>query len=97
MKASHNNIVVGALLMVSLVLVYEAEVCLGVTCDPLELSPCLSAIVNGSPPSKQCCTKLKQQVPCLCQYIKDPNFSKYVTNPNAKKVASACGVTIPTC
>ncbi|PSR84709.1 Non-specific lipid-transfer protein [Actinidia chinensis var. chinensis] len=94
MKASH--IAVFAIVLV-LVLFYEAEVSVAVTCSPTELSSCASAISSGTPPSSVCCAKLKEQKPCLCQYIKNPNLKQYVNSPNAKKVLSTCGVTIPKC
>ncbi|KAH7516470.1 non-specific lipid-transfer protein 2 [Ziziphus jujuba] len=68
-----------------------------VTCNPLALSACASAITTSSPPSAQCCSKLKEQRPCLCQYVKDPNLQKVINSPNAKKVANICGSPFPTC
>ncbi|XP_057466431.1 non-specific lipid-transfer protein 2-like [Actinidia eriantha] len=94
MKASHTAVF--AIVLV-LVLGYEAEVSVAVTCAATELSPCLPALSSGTQPSSACCAKLKAQKPCLCQYIKNPNLKQYVTSPNAKKVASKCGVTIPNC
>ncbi|KAI3900042.1 hypothetical protein MKW98_000942 [Papaver atlanticum] len=66
-------------------------------CVATELQPCLDAITKSAPPSTLCCTKLKQQQPCLCQYVKNPNLGKYVNSPNAKKMAQTCGVPIPKC
>ncbi|KAI3980435.1 hypothetical protein MKX01_038607 [Papaver californicum] len=66
-------------------------------CQATELQPCLSAITSPTPASPLCCTKLKQQQSCLCQYVKDPNFGKYVNSPNAKKMLQKCGVAIPRC
>ncbi|KAI3808466.1 hypothetical protein L1987_24417 [Smallanthus sonchifolius] len=66
-----------------------------VTCEPTQLLPCLKSIMQGTPPPPLCCTKLKAQKPCMCGYIKNPKFAKYVKSPNAKKVAKACHVTIP--
>ncbi|KAM0049701.1 putative bifunctional inhibitor/plant lipid transfer protein/seed storage helical [Helianthus debilis subsp. tardiflorus] len=68
-----------------------------VTCSVTELSPCLPSFTSASPPSAQCCAKLKEQKPCLCGYIKNPSLKQYVSSPNAKKVASTCGVPIPNC
>ncbi|XP_004288629.1 PREDICTED: non-specific lipid-transfer protein 2-like [Fragaria vesca subsp. vesca] len=67
------------------------------TCSPVELSSCLDPIQYGSKPSSICCQKLKGQVPCLCGYIKNPAFKKYVTGPNAQKLSSNCGVPFPRC
>ncbi|TKY50880.1 Non-specific lipid-transfer protein 2 [Spatholobus suberectus] len=68
-----------------------------VTCNALQLSACASAITSSSPPSAVCCSKLKEQRPCLCQYLKDPNLKRLVNSPNARKVANACGSPFPTC
>ncbi|KAK6925336.1 Bifunctional inhibitor/plant lipid transfer protein/seed storage helical domain [Dillenia turbinata] len=80
-----------------LLLLAQAEVSQAVTCSVSELQPCVGAITYSTPPSNDCCTKLKQQKPCFCQYLKDPNLKKFVNNPNAKKVASTCGVSYPKC
>ncbi|CAL5372647.1 unnamed protein product [Camellia sinensis] len=36
------------------------------TCNPTELSSCVGAITSNTPPSKLCCSKIKEQKPCLC-------------------------------
>lgn len=68
-----------------------------VTCQPTELSPCAGSIIGGTKPTPTCCTKLKEQKPCFCQYLKDPNLKKYISSPNAKKVSQACNVPFPKC
>ncbi|KAI3818851.1 hypothetical protein L1987_12672 [Smallanthus sonchifolius] len=91
-----KHIAVYAVTLVLLVLA-ESHVSMAVTCSPVQLAPCASAISTSSPPSKACCRKLTQQKPCLCQYIKNPSLRNYVTSPNAKKVARICRVAIPKC
>ncbi|KAF7129124.1 hypothetical protein RHSIM_Rhsim10G0070900 [Rhododendron simsii] len=83
--------------LVVVVVLANARVTEAVTCNPSELSPCLPAFTSGQAPSANCCNKLKEQKPCLCGYIKNPNLSKYVNSPYAKKVLSTCGVPVPTC
>ncbi|KAM7524236.1 hypothetical protein LguiA_014138 [Lonicera macranthoides] len=68
-----------------------------VTCDILELASCLPAFRSNELPSVQCCAKLKEQEPCLCAYMKDPAYAKYLKSPPAKKVEQICGVPEPTC
>ncbi|CAK9167704.1 unnamed protein product [Ilex paraguariensis] len=92
MKASH--IAVCAILVL---LLAETQVSMAVTCTPTELNPCRSAITSSSPPTKLCCSKLKEQQPCLCQYLKNPNLKKYIDPAKARKVAAACGVPVPKC
>ncbi|KAK4393595.1 Non-specific lipid-transfer protein 2 [Sesamum angolense] len=82
---------------VVVVLWAEAGVAGAVNCSPLQLAPCVGAITGSQPPSSACCNKLKEQKPCLCGYLKDPNLREYVNSPGAKKVAAACGVPSPTC
>ncbi|XP_022858637.1 non-specific lipid-transfer protein 2P-like [Olea europaea var. sylvestris] len=91
MKTSGIALYVVLVLAVAEPLFFAAEGCV-----ISELQPCASAIVSGTPPSVECCTNLKQQQPCFCQYLKDPSLGGYVKSPNAKKVARACGVSIPT-
>ncbi|XAR71383.1 hypothetical protein NMG60_11028610 [Bertholletia excelsa] len=86
-----------ALLGAALVLVVAAGVTEAVTCDPTELRPCALAMTTPLPPSKQCCKKFTEQVPCLCGYYKDPNFKQYVNVAKAQSVASKCGVSLPPC
>ncbi|KAL5817951.1 hypothetical protein ACOSQ3_026329 [Xanthoceras sorbifolium] len=75
----------------------SAEVSMAVTCSPTQLSSCVSAITSATPPSKLCCSKIKEQKPCLCQYLKNPNLKKFINTPNARKVASTCGTPFPKC
>ncbi|KAI5677463.1 hypothetical protein M9H77_08413 [Catharanthus roseus] len=68
-----------------------------VTCNPIQLSPCAKAITSATTPSPICCTKIKEQRPCLCNYMKNPNLQKFINSPNARKVASSCGTPFPRC
>ncbi|XP_059670618.1 non-specific lipid-transfer protein 2-like [Cornus florida] len=86
-----------AVCVVMVVLLGEVGVTSAVTCKAVELSSCYAAITSSQPPSSQCCSKLREQRPCLCGYLKDPNLSQYVNSPGAKRVASACGVSTPKC
>ncbi|CAK7344257.1 unnamed protein product [Dovyalis caffra] len=86
------------MIMVVVVMLFaESQVSQAVTCNPRQLSPCLGAITSSAPPSATCCSKLKEQKPCLCGYLKDPSLKQFVSSPGARKVASACGVLYPTC
>ncbi|KAI7739979.1 hypothetical protein M8C21_004394 [Ambrosia artemisiifolia] len=66
-------------------------------CNPIQLSPCATAILSSTAPSEACCGKLKEQRPCLCNYIKNPRLQKFINTPNARKVAATCGTPFPTC
>ncbi|KAK4375526.1 hypothetical protein RND71_006203 [Anisodus tanguticus] len=92
MKGASKFVLVMTVLVL---LLAEAHISLAATCSPVQLSPCLGAIRSSSPPSKLCCSKIKQQKPCLCQYLKNPTLKKYVNSPGAKKVARSCGVPYP--
>ncbi|KAL4281236.1 hypothetical protein GQ457_03G003820 [Hibiscus cannabinus] len=74
----------------------ETRMAEAAVCDPLQLCPCMTALVSMAPSAK-CCSKLKEQQPCLCGYIKNPAFGQYVKNPKAKKFAAICKVPWPQC
>ncbi|KAM3032314.1 hypothetical protein ACUV84_026308 [Puccinellia chinampoensis] len=67
------------------------------TCSAMQLTPCAGAIVGNAAPSATCCSRLKAQQPCMCQYARDPNLKQYVDSANGKKVMAACKVPIPSC
>lgn len=68
-----------------------------VTCNAVELSPCANAITSATTtPTPICCSKLKEQIPCLCNYMKNPFLQKFINSPNARKVANTCGTPFPT-
>lgn len=94
MKRSSSSpaALIAVALLLALVLAPRAE---SVTCKVTELMPCLPALTGQPKPTPACCTKLKEQKPCLCGYLKDPALKKFWSNPNAKKVADACKVPIP--
>ncbi|BAU02747.1 non-specific lipid-transfer protein 2-like [Vigna umbellata] len=92
MKTAHI-----ALCTLVVLLVAEVQVSMAVTCSPVQLSSCVSAITSSTPPSNLCCSKIKEQKPCLCQYLKNPNLKRFVDSPNARKVASTCGTPFPRC
>lgn len=89
--------VVCALMIMVVLIVEVATIAEAANCSPIELSPCLGAITSNAPPSTNCCSKLREQRPCLCGYIKNPNLRQYVNSPGSKRVASACNVVIPNC
>ncbi|PON91156.1 Bifunctional inhibitor/plant lipid transfer protein/seed storage helical domain containing protein [Trema orientale] len=98
MKKNMSSLALCAVAVVAaVVLLSEAPTSEAVTCSVYELSSCLSAITYGTTPSSQCCSKLYEQKPCLCGYLKDPNLSQYVNSANAKKVAYYCNVSYPSC
>lgn len=67
------------------------------TCNVVQLTPCAGAISSGSKPSPACCSNLKAQQGCFCQYIKNPSLGRYVNSPNAKKTLTSCGISLPRC
>ncbi|WOL12494.1 non-specific lipid-transfer protein 2-like [Canna indica] len=93
MKAS---VPVLLILLCALVLLQEAAEVEGATCNPMELTPCAGAFMSSStPPSGECCAKLKSQSSCFCQYKKDPTLGKYFGG--GQRVIKACGIASPTC
>ncbi|KAL8161143.1 hypothetical protein V2J09_012632 [Rumex salicifolius] len=94
MKSKVGCFAVFAVVLVAAALLGGAQEAEAVTCDVMELMPCLSAFTSSSPPSATCCAKLKEQDPCLCQYAKNPSYGEYVSSPQAKKVIATCQVTL---
>ncbi|XP_075524173.1 non-specific lipid-transfer protein 2-like [Primulina tabacum] len=93
-----NSKVASLAILVLVMFLAEVELVSGaVTCNPLQLSPCAAAIISSSNPSATCCNKLKEQKPCLCQYMMNPNLQKFINSPGAKKVAYFCDAPFPTC
>ncbi|KAJ8769831.1 hypothetical protein K2173_008239 [Erythroxylum novogranatense] len=86
-----------AFCVVMVLLLGKTQESVAVTCNPMELSPCANAMTSSNPPTPACCTKLKQQRPCLCNYLKNPNLQRLVNSPNARKVANTCGSPFPNC
>ncbi|XP_077210630.1 non-specific lipid-transfer protein 2-like [Tasmannia lanceolata] len=86
-----------AVCVMMVLLLGEAPVSMAVTCDPMQLSPCAGAILSSSAPTRECCTKLQQQRPCLCNYLKDPSLQRYINSGNARRVASSCSTPFPNC
>ena len=81
-------------MVVALLLVLLSKACptKAKTCSPLEMNACIPAITTSMLPSSLCRHKVREQRPCLCGYLKDPNLKQYINSPNARKVASTCGV-----
>ncbi|KAL1531864.1 non-specific lipid-transfer protein 2-like [Salvia divinorum] len=86
-----------AILALAMLALAQVEVAAAVTCNPLQLSPCAAAITSSGKPSATCCAKLKEQRPCLCQYMRNPNLQKFIKSPGAKRVSSACHIPYPKC
>uniref|UniRef100_A0A7N0V4L7 Bifunctional inhibitor/plant lipid transfer protein/seed storage helical domain-containing protein n=1 Tax=Kalanchoe fedtschenkoi TaxID=63787 RepID=A0A7N0V4L7_KALFE len=94
-KAKSVAAIVGLLLfMVSnLALVAEA-----VGCNPVKLLPCLPSLTpDEEPVAPECCYMLKEQEPCLCDYIRNADYSKYINNPNTPYILGVCQVPQPRC
>ncbi|KAL5743360.1 hypothetical protein ACOSQ2_026476 [Xanthoceras sorbifolium] len=68
-----------------------------VTCNPIEMSPCLPALTTPALPTMGCCGKLREQIPCLCGYLQNPIYRAYIDSPNGRKIATHCAVSFPSC
>ncbi|OAY60439.1 non-specific lipid-transfer protein 2 [Manihot esculenta] len=97
MKKVSGSVLCAVVMVAAVMLMTEVRLSNAATCNPASLSVCLPAITSSTPPSSACCSNLKQQKPCFCQYLKNPNLKQYINSPNARKVASTCGVAIPKC
>ncbi|KAI7757558.1 hypothetical protein M8C21_019755 [Ambrosia artemisiifolia] len=70
------------------VVVHQAD---AQVCNLFTLSPCLGPALFFIPPSGTCCRRLRDQVPCLCDYTQGTNYGRFIGS-GARRVAQACGV-----
>ena len=66
-------------------------------CDASGLAVCAPAIIGGAAPTAACCSGLRAQQGCFCQFAKNPAFARYINSPTARKVVASCGVALPRC
>jgi hypothetical protein len=64
-------------------------------CNIAALASCKAAVIQGAKPTAACCSNLRAQEACLCEYQKNPNYGKY--HPGARKMVTSCGMAIPNC
>jgi curli biogenesis system outer membrane secretion channel CsgG len=74
-----------------------AETASAASCNAGQLAACAPAITAGARPSASCCSNLKAQQGCFCQFVKNPTYGRYINSPNARKVVASCGVSVPRC
>ncbi|CAL4974642.1 unnamed protein product [Urochloa decumbens] len=61
-------------------------------CDPLALRPCAPAAIYGARPSGECCAEVREQMPCLCRYIKNLDLNRYINSREGRRIAAVCRV-----
>uniref|UniRef100_A0A0D9XLA0 Bifunctional inhibitor/plant lipid transfer protein/seed storage helical domain-containing protein n=1 Tax=Leersia perrieri TaxID=77586 RepID=A0A0D9XLA0_9ORYZ len=66
-------------------------------CNAGNLVVCAGAIIGGSAPSATCCSNLRAQSGCFCQYARNPAYASYINSPNARKTLTSCRIAIPRC
>lgn len=86
-----------ALVVVVAVAVASAGGAAAQQCSPAQLAACAPAIISGSPPTALCCSNLRAQEPCFCQYARNPAYSSYINSPNARRTLASCGIAVPSC
>lgn len=92
MKTSVAWVCLVAAVVAAAFLVREGE---GATCNPMELSPCIGAATSPSPASSECCSRLKMQSHCFCEYLRNPNFSSYINPTVIHRISTSCNVSVP--
>nr|ACG37669.1 nonspecific lipid-transfer protein precursor [Zea mays] len=86
-----------ALALVVVVAVASAGGAAAQQCSAAQLAACAPAIISGSPPTASCCSNLRAQEPCFCQYARNPAYSSYINSPNARRTLASCGIAVPSC
>ncbi|KAK3156867.1 hypothetical protein QOZ80_2AG0113100 [Eleusine coracana subsp. coracana] len=66
-------------------------------CNAGLLVVCAGPIISGSTPSGACCSNLRAQRGCFCQFARNPAYGTYINSPNARKTLSACNIAVPRC
>ncbi|GJN09334.1 hypothetical protein PR202_ga27334 [Eleusine coracana subsp. coracana] len=61
-------------------------------CNAKLLKACVPALTTGVTPTGECCSNVKAQQSCLCQFAKNPAYARYVGSPNTRRTIAACGV-----
>ncbi|KAL7132439.1 hypothetical protein ABFS83_12G074500 [Erythranthe nasuta] len=63
-----------------------------VSCNPLQLGACLTAVFTSVEPADICCSAIRQAtIPCLCQYLKD-----FINPAAALRLSTSCASPFPT-
>ncbi|KAI3794578.1 hypothetical protein L1987_37210 [Smallanthus sonchifolius] len=86
------------MVVVATILMEEVHLGLAVECDSCKLEPCVPFFKDGGAlpsPDSPCCENIKGQHGCFCGYLKDAKYCKYLVEPRAKDVGTACGVKTP--
>ncbi|KAK3036545.1 hypothetical protein RJ639_030986 [Escallonia herrerae] len=83
--------------MIAILLLCKVSVAKAVECDVAELAICAPVFTLSQPPSKACCSKVREQQPCLYEYLKDPLLKPFVDFPYARRAVKACYVPSPKC
>lgn len=68
------------------------------TCDPAQLgTSCGPAFFSSTTqPTTRCCNKLREQQPCYCAYLRNPQLKPLVDSAAARRIAKACKIQFPT-
>ncbi|KAI5010643.1 hypothetical protein ZWY2020_012780 [Hordeum vulgare] len=64
-------------------------------CHPESLTSCDSANKYGMWPSVSCCWNLLAQKRCICRYLNDPRYQRYIQGPFIKNTIPSCGIPLP--
>ncbi|KAK9118197.1 hypothetical protein Scep_016290 [Stephania cephalantha] len=96
MNNKHQHPALFIIFMATLVLLSSVQVTMA-ACNAQSLLVCAGAFLNGSPPPPACCSGLRAQKACFCQFKKDPSLGKYVNSPYARNAIAACGLPYPAC
>ena len=87
-----------AIVLVGVILLAKVHESMAVDCDIMKLRPCLQYTDPKTPPpspDSMCCMYLHQQESCLCDFVKDPKYGKYLNMPGVKRIAKVCHIAIP--
>ncbi|GJN30056.1 hypothetical protein PR202_gb18332 [Eleusine coracana subsp. coracana] len=81
------------MLTTSIVLLAGVATSAAASCNTKLLKSCVPALTTGVTPTAECCSNVKAQQSCLCQFAKNPAYARYVGSPNTRRTIAACGVS----
>ncbi|KQJ97366.1 non-specific lipid-transfer protein 2 [Brachypodium distachyon] len=66
-------------------------------CNAGQLIVCAPAIIGGAAPTAACCSNLRAQQGCFCEFARNPAYASYIKSQTARKAIAACRVALPRC
>ncbi|KAM3198359.1 hypothetical protein ACQJBY_073483 [Aegilops geniculata] len=97
MAVRKDMAVVAAMMVLALQALASTASAAAAPCNAGLLAACASPVMTGSKPSAACCSNLRAQQGCFCQFAKNPIYGRYIQSPYTRQTVSTCGIALPHC